>query len=54
MRENKGEIAVKASSQPSLLALLDTLEPLDEDFPEIDDRPPEPAILADTNIIVDP
>ncbi len=30
----------KPSQRPSLLALLASWEPLDEDFPEIDDLPP--------------
>lgn len=43
--------AAKEGTQPtnrplaksSLLEFLDTLEPLDEDFPEIEDLPPEPV-----------
>ena len=33
------------SPQGSLRQLLDTLEPCDEEFPEIDDPPPEPVDL---------
>jgi antitoxin VapB len=41
-----GEDAVMRKAQPtSLLGLLATLEPLDEDFPDIDDLPPDPVDL---------
>lgn len=33
--------------RPSLLALLATLEPIDEDFPEIEDPPPDDDIDLD-------
>ena len=36
---------VRKKSLKGLLKLLRTLEPLDEDFPEIEDLPPEPVEL---------
>ena len=45
MRKENGKIVIEASPPRSLLALLATLEPLDEDFPEIADEPPEPFDL---------
>lgn len=38
-----GLIIKPASQRRSLLELLDEWEPLDEDFPEIEDLPPEPV-----------
>ena len=38
-----GEDPAKSTS---LLAFLQDLEPLDEDFPPIEDPPPEPVTLA--------
>jgi len=34
-------LIIEPAPKPGLLALLRTLEPLDEDFPEIEDLPPE-------------
>ena len=39
------EPKAKAKTKESLLALLATLEPIDERFPEIEDLPPEPVDL---------
>lgn len=41
----EGERLVLEPKRKGLLALLATLEPLDEDFPEIDDPLPEPFDL---------
>lgn len=45
MRKENGKIVIEAAPPRSLLALLATLEPLDEDFPEIADPAPEPVDL---------
>lgn len=42
MRKEQGRLVIEASPRLSLTDILATLEPLDEDFPEIDDPPPEP------------
>ena len=43
-RTGKGgdQLTKQPPTKLSLLELLDTWEPLDEDFPEIEDLPPEP------------
>lgn len=41
MRKEGGRLIIEAAKPRSLLALLATLEPLEEDFPEIDDPLPE-------------
>jgi antitoxin VapB len=41
MRKEGDRLIIEPSSRKSLLAVLEQLEPLDEDFPEISDRPPE-------------
>jgi antitoxin VapB len=38
-------LIVEPAPKNSLLALLDTLEPIDEAFPPIEDRPPKPVNL---------
>lgn len=44
----EGEKLILEPAKPgSLIELLKTLEPLDIDFPEIDDPPPEPVDLFD-------
>lgn len=45
MRKEGGRLVIEAAPPKSLLAVLATLEPLDEAFPEIDDQPPEPVDL---------
>ncbi len=45
IRKEEGRLIIEPAPPPSLLALLATLEPIDEDFAEIDDRPPEPIDL---------
>ena len=45
MRKENGKIVIEPVPPRSLLALLATLEPLDEDFPEVDDEPPAPVDL---------
>lgn len=40
--ESSSTIEAKRSTK-NLIALLDTLEPIDDDWPEIDDSPPEPV-----------
>ncbi|MEI7868407.1 MAG: AbrB/MazE/SpoVT family DNA-binding domain-containing protein [Candidatus Methylumidiphilus sp.] len=37
-------LIIEPLKKPSLLAILATLEPLDEDFPEIEDQPAEDDI----------
>lgn len=41
MRKEGGRLIIEAAKPRSLLALLATLEPLEEDAPEIDDPLPE-------------
>ncbi|EME70959.1 SpoVT/AbrB domain-containing protein [Paramagnetospirillum caucaseum] len=45
LRKEGDRLILEPVRKRSLLALLATLEPLDEDFPEIDDPPPEPVDL---------
>lgn len=45
MRKENGRIVIEAAPPRSLLALLASLEPIDESFPEIDDPKPEPVNL---------
>jgi antitoxin VapB len=42
MRKEGDRLIIEPAPPVSLLALLATLEPLDEEFPEIADPPPEP------------
>jgi len=41
MRKENGKIVIEAEPPRSLLALLATLEPLDEELPDIEDPAPE-------------
>jgi antitoxin VapB len=41
MRKMDDHLSIQPGSAPSLVALLKTLTPLQEDFPEIPDPPPE-------------
>ncbi len=44
MRKEGDKIIIEPAPQKlSLLELLDTLEPIEEEFPEIEDLPPEPV-----------
>ena len=43
MRKEGERLIIEPAPKKSLLALLATLKPLDEDFPEIPDPPPEPV-----------
>ncbi len=45
MRKEGHKLIIEPVPKQSLLELLETLEPLDEDFPEIEDLPPEPFDL---------
>jgi antitoxin VapB len=43
VRKEGDRLIIEPARPRSLLEVLDTLDPLDEDFPEIQDPPPEPA-----------
>ena len=45
MRKEGDRLIIEAAPARSLLRLLATLEPLDEAFPEVVDRPPDPVRL---------
>ena len=45
MRKEGKKLIIEPTAPKSLLALLATLEPLDEDFPPISDPAPEPVEL---------
>ncbi|MBI2241992.1 MAG: AbrB/MazE/SpoVT family DNA-binding domain-containing protein [Magnetospirillum gryphiswaldense] len=45
LRKDGDRLILEATPKKSLLAVLASLEPLDEDFPEIADLPPEPVDL---------
>lgn len=45
MRKEGKRLIIEPAPQTSLLAVLKTLKPLDEDFPDIEDSPPEPVDL---------
>lgn len=45
MRKEGERLVIEPVPRKSLLELLATLEPLDEEFPEIEDPPPEPFDL---------
>ncbi|MBM3560584.1 MAG: AbrB/MazE/SpoVT family DNA-binding domain-containing protein [Alphaproteobacteria bacterium] len=45
MRKEGGRLVIEPVPPRSLLALLATLEPIDEDFLPLEDRPPEPVDL---------
>ena len=45
LRKEGDRLILEPVPMRSLLAFLATLEPLDQDFPEIDDPPPEPFEL---------
>jgi len=43
MKKDGARLIIEPALPRSLLALLDTLDELEEEFPEIDDPPPEPV-----------
>jgi antitoxin VapB len=45
MRKEGDRLIVEPLRRKSLIELLDSWEPIDEEFPEIDDPPPEPVEL---------
>ncbi len=45
LRKEGDRLIVEPAQRRSLLALLATWEPLEEDFPELQDWPPEPVDL---------
>ncbi len=45
MRKEGSRLIIEPAPKKSLVAWLSTLEPLDENFPSIDDFPPEPVNL---------
>jgi antitoxin VapB len=45
MRKEGDRLVIEPAPETSLLEWLATLEPLDEEFPEIQDPPPEPVDL---------
>ena len=45
MRKDGEKLIIEPKPKKSLLELLATLEPIDEEFPEIQDLPPEPVEL---------
>jgi antitoxin VapB len=45
MRKEGGRLIIEAAPPKSLLALLATLEPIEDDFAPIDDLPAEPVNL---------
>jgi len=45
MRKEGERLVIEPAPKKSLLELLKSLEPIDEEFPEIEDPPPEPVDL---------
>lgn len=45
MRKEGERLIIEPARKKSLLALLATLEPIEEEFPPIEDKPPEPVDL---------
>jgi antitoxin VapB len=43
MRKEGSRLVIEPAPKKSLLEILATLEPIDDDFPEIEDPPPEPV-----------
>lgn len=43
MRKEGKKLIIEPAPRKSLLAVLKTLKPLEEDFPAIEDSPPEPV-----------
>jgi antitoxin VapB len=45
MRKEGPRLIIEPTPKKSLIEILKTLEPIDEDFPEIEDLPPEEVDL---------
>lgn len=45
MRQDGDKLIIEPAPPKSLLALLATLSPIDDEFPALDDLPPEPVAL---------
>ena len=45
MRKEGDRLIIEPAGSKSLLSVLAKLEPLEEDFPEIEDKPPDPVEL---------
>lgn len=45
MRREGERLVIEPAAQPSLLAVLARLRPLDDDFPAVDDPPPGPVAI---------
>jgi antitoxin VapB len=45
LRKEGGRLILEPAPPSGLLAVLATLQPIDEEFPPIDDAPPEPVDL---------
>jgi antitoxin VapB len=45
LRSENGKLILEPVKPDSLLAYLEQMEPVDEEWPEIDDPPPEPVDL---------
>jgi antitoxin VapB len=45
MRKEGPRLIIEPAPKRSLLEILKSLDPIEEDFPEIDDPPPEPVDL---------
>ena len=45
LRKEGDRLVIEPAQPASLLALLKTLSPIEEDFPEIDDPQPRPVVL---------
>ena len=45
MRHDNGRLIIEPIKRGSLIEYLKTKEPLDEEFPDIDDPPPDPVEL---------
>lgn len=43
MRKEGDKLIIEPAPKKSLLELLDSLEPIEEEFPEIEDLPPDPV-----------
>lgn len=45
MHKEGDKLIIEPAKRGSLLELLATLEPIDEEFPEIEDLPPDPVVI---------
>jgi antitoxin VapB len=46
MRREGDRLVLEPTRKRGLLGLLETMEPIDETFPEIEDRPPAPEMIC--------